>query len=163
MTPAKLGVRMVRYSFPVPLFHRRLHAGFIPAHPYPPLRSGLQQCPGCHTVETETKFAHIPNRGDSESSHLSTFLTGSDRGVLRPNLEDLYNGSNLKTVNVKYDTYPAASGCMTAVISEVPAKSKFHDIARRTLFLAGVIADGLPDSQNNPMPPAHKLSTQSVE
>jgi hypothetical protein len=27
MTPAKLGVRMVRYSFPVPLFHRRLHAG----------------------------------------------------------------------------------------------------------------------------------------
>jgi hypothetical protein len=27
MAPAKLGVRMVRYSFPVPLLHRRLHAG----------------------------------------------------------------------------------------------------------------------------------------
>jgi hypothetical protein len=38
MTPAKLGVRMVRYSFPVPPFHRRLHAGLSRRTPI--LRSG---------------------------------------------------------------------------------------------------------------------------
>jgi hypothetical protein len=32
MIAAKLEVRMVRYSFPVGLFHSLLHAGLIPAH-----------------------------------------------------------------------------------------------------------------------------------
>jgi hypothetical protein len=38
VTAAKLGVRMDRYSFPVPLFHRRLHAGL--SRRTPVFRSG---------------------------------------------------------------------------------------------------------------------------
>ena len=56
VTAAKLGVRMVRYSFPVPLFHRRSHAGLSRRTPI--LRPGF---PSVETIlrKIQQKYGHI--------------------------------------------------------------------------------------------------------
>jgi hypothetical protein len=55
VTAATLGVRMVRYSFPVPLFHRRSHAGLSRRTPI--LRPGF---PSVGTILRKIQQIHCP-------------------------------------------------------------------------------------------------------
>ena len=68
MTPAKLGVRMVRYSFPVPLFHRRLHAGL--ARRTRILRSGSVSLPQAHEKHKILPKYFLPNRLPTRYNYL---------------------------------------------------------------------------------------------
>jgi hypothetical protein len=79
VTAATLGVRMVRYSFPVPLFHRRSHAGL--SRRTPTLRSGPfslsgtqdQKCGRLHKTLDTSSIAKIA------SPHPAATLFGLSR------------------------------------------------------------------------------------
>ena len=118
----------------------------------------LQQCTGCHTVETGTGFKQIANRQSDQAAVLSKFLVGP-AGNPKPKLQDLWRPQPgaAQSATVNYDEFGGAD-CMTAGPSS--ATRSFHDIARRSLFLAAVATGVLPDASN------HRLqiySTQGVE
>jgi hypothetical protein len=123
----------------------------------------LQQCSLCHTVESNTVFAHLPNRDRNQSTVPSGFLIGKGKN-LHPSLVDLYYGEDsvVWPVKVPYTTYtgPAGGPCATPTVSPVCAKRKFHDVARRSLFLAAVQTDS---PLTNGLPQAIKFSTFSTE
>lgn len=99
---------------------------------------GLQQCSGCHSVETGTQFAHIPNRATTEDSVPSKFLAGSGPD---PTLGDIYYGTKqIFSQDVFYDTYklPAYSPVCSQKIAKQTTR-KFYDLGRRRLFLAAVL------------------------
>jgi hypothetical protein len=122
----------------------------------------LQQCSGCHTAESKTVFAHIPNRSRIAPSIPSGFLIGQGAASgknLHPSLVDLYYGNEkvVWPVTIGYQTY-AGGSCQTATNSM--ANCKFHDLARRTLFLAAAkTGTVLP----NFLPAAGKFSTFFTE
>ena len=78
-------------------------------------------------------FNHIPNRAAASSTQPSEFLVGP-KGTLRPCLEDLYypNLSVVSTVKINYQEGDGSTKQVTRY---------FHDIARRTLFLAWASLD----------------------
>jgi hypothetical protein len=124
----------------------------------------LQQCTWCHTTESHTLFAHIPNRLPNASSVPSVFLAGQDPqhgSNLHPSLVDLYYGEPtvVDSNSFTYTTYEGAgSPCGTAVTKQIVRK--FHDVARRTLFLAAVQTD---TAHNNGRPSADPFSTSFPE
>lgn len=123
---------------------------------------GLQECSGCHTTESRTEFQHLANRKKGATkSQPSNFLIGPDSsgGSMRPDPVDLYYpDSNLFwQVSIDYTTFGGAR-CTTPVRqTEV---RRFHDIARRTLFLAAASLDQ-PMNHGRFVPNA--MSTHSVE
>ena len=122
----------------------------------------LNQCRWCHATETGTTFTHIANRPANGSSQLSSFLVGP-ANVMRPKLEDLYNGNEtvVKKVSVSYEKF-STKGCTTMVHVDKGSVSKFHDIARRTLFLAALLHPFvLPDRGGTPV--AQQFSSRSIE
>lgn len=122
---------------------------------------GLQQCTLCHTTETGVQFAQIPNRLPKDASVPSGFLVGKSR-VIHPSLVDLYYGteSDIWSVDINYQSYvdPIRGLCETPKASEV--KRKFHDVARRALFLAATSTDSLVQAKE---PPAGQFSTFFTE
>ncbi len=119
----------------------------------------LQQCTGCHTVESNTNFAQIHNRKENESSVLSEFLIG--KGAVHPRLVDLYYGNQniVTTLSIRYTNYVGSPPCMTQNPNNVSQRT-FHDLARRTLFLAAVQTGAL---NSNGLPAATKFSTFFTE
>ncbi len=99
---------------------------------------GLQQCNLCHTVETGTLFQHIANRRPGENAKLSLFLTGN---TLKPTLEQLYNATASEPVTVNFQTY---TGDQCKVRTCKTVTRQFHDLARRSLFLAALITAPQP-------------------
>jgi len=124
----------------------------------------IQQCTLCHTSESAAPFAHIRNRAAYEtSSTVSGFLLGKDNGKnIHPYILALYSGDEnvVWKVDVPYDTY-TGSGCTTLVNPRPTVSIKFHDVARRTLFLAEVLNDSLLPV--NATPRAQRLSSHSIE
>ncbi len=120
----------------------------------------LQQCTSCHTVETQTDFMHVRNRLTTASSALSAFLVGPANNS-RPLLEDLYYAQNtVLAVDQCYIGYPGNSACTTGY--RRPVHQSFHDLARRTLFLAAILNDAVPVKGGSP-PHSASFSTQSIE
>ena len=121
----------------------------------------LQQCSWCHTTESGTVFQHIPNRPLHSSAVPSEFLVGK---TLHPQLADLYYGDPkaVSSVPVQYTTYTGLAGkpCQTAVSPPATVVRKFHDVARRTLFLAAIQTDPL---LHNLRPTANRFSTFFTE
>jgi hypothetical protein len=107
-----------------------------------------QQCTSCHSTETCTRFMHISNRLPGSSSRLSPFLiAGADQGptISLPSLADIYYADNkdhqdhkvIDIVSGQYATYtPDCAG------TQQPFVERFHDIARRALFLSEVVLLG---------------------
>jgi hypothetical protein len=120
----------------------------------------IQQCTFCHTSETGTMFQHIQNRGRGGSSQLSTFLQGHGPDTFKPSLIDLYNNSTsvAPKVSVGYQTFPVAN----CKVPAPPAVHQFHDIARRTLFLAALLNTSTAKGRKNPGQ-ASQFSSQSIE
>lgn len=124
----------------------------------------IQQCTGCHTAETNTKFTHLFDV-DSGKPVPSGFLIGQNRNSatnIHPSLVDLYypNDSVVWKVDVKYASF-TGSGCTTRTDDkDLPVStSRFHDVARRTLFLATLLATddkGIGDALS-------RFSTLSIE
>ncbi len=106
----------------------------------------LQQCTGCHSRETSTHLQHV-----SESGYISRFLV-PDRNVWNPSLEALAvdspdQPSATWDVTVRY----CVAGGSTAAPNDKNAldcpngrliveKRRFHDLARRRLFMATLLA-----------------------
>jgi len=121
----------------------------------------MQRCTGCHTVESRTQFNHIANRDSGENSKLSGFLIGEE-GDLHPPLLDLYTAKKSKVwqSEIKYKAYTGAMCDTPTTDDDSPTVvRKFHDIARRTLFLAGVLNDAFI----NTTPASQKWSSHSIE
>jgi hypothetical protein len=125
----------------------------------------LQQCTWCHTSETGTSFTHLQNRAPDSPSLPSAFPVGPDQTdgtTLHPSLLDLYycNAKSVSSANVSYTTYTGgfSNSCMTS--SGVNETHRFHDVARRTLFLASLLAE--PDN-NRGRSPADTFSTPFTE
>ena len=99
----------------------------------------LQQCSYCHTSETNTDFTHVGNRLTTQTkSPLSKFLTG---GSAQPALEQLFFGdTGLFPVQVKYQTYTAATGGSCTAPTTRTVQRNFNDLARRALFLSAVLS-----------------------
>ena len=106
----------------------------------------LQQCSWCHTGETGTHFAHVQNRRPKETAKLSGFLVGKGLATIQPKLEDLYYGNPTVVFQVKltYNTYSAPPQCTTLVNPQPLLDRRFHDVARRTLFLASFLSSKGP-------------------
>jgi hypothetical protein len=149
-------------SLPYPTTNDAKGAPSTLANPREDVRNllALQECTGCHTVETLPasasdgfKFNHIPNRLANETTKPSEFLIGP-AGKIRPDLVDLYapKPGIVSTVSISYAV--AAAG-QTKTITRY-----FHDVARRSLFLAAVSLDVAMDhKQFDPT----VFSTHSVE
>ena len=108
-----------------------------------------QQCTFCHGSETGTAFAHITNRAPGAPSRLSTFLAGTGRGksTAHPNLSDLYYATGpVQTVTLDYKEFHRAADGNCTIADPKPVVRRFHDIARRTLFMAAILTDPLPNS-----------------
>ncbi len=114
----------------------------------------LQQCAYCHSdAETGTEFAHIGNHMRAQPAKLSAFLTGRKPGaapdpVEKPSLDQLFSASTatnaakekfFDVVTVTYPTWKIGAGgtCQQAMGT---SDRRFHDLARRALFLAAVLA-----------------------
>jgi hypothetical protein len=111
---------------------------------------GMQQCSFCHTNETGTEFAHIPNRPTNLSSHLSAFLTGNPDGKINKLsiLQFWYAPDNVfSNLTVPYGGF-GADGKPCAPRPDAPADRSFNDLARRTWFLAGVLTFDRENSDN---------------
>jgi len=115
----------------------------------------IQQCTFCHGSETGTNFAHIANRVPdgpgvkATPSRLSTFLAGKgrDESTAHPNLADLYYGTGpVSAVELSYDVFPRAVDGTCTKSEPKTVYRYFHDIARRTLFMAAILTDPLPNS-----------------
>jgi hypothetical protein len=125
----------------------------------------LQQCTLCHTTESNTCFLHIPNRLRTRASVPSGFLIGQNpqSGMnLHPSLVDLYYGEQkvVWRVTLSYTTYGGrADGPCETVVSKQVSRN-FHDVARRTLFLAAVQTDSI---LHNARPLANQFSTFFTE
>jgi hypothetical protein len=122
---------------------------------------GLQECTGCHKNEAKTPFTHIANRRPDRDAVLSGFLVGKS-GNLRPILDDLYIGADsvVWPVEVEYQYYTGTGASCTTQATAGPVV-KFHDVARRTIFLAAAMND-IPTHRDGP-PAAQLLSTRSIE
>ena len=117
-------------------------------------------------AETKTTFTHFfdVDNGKLKPKPLpSGFLIGQDRehaANIHPSLVDLYypNDKVVWRVDVPYPSF-TGSGCTTPTDDKKPPRStsRFHDVARRTLFLATLLATG-----DNHVGDAWRLSTQSV-
>jgi hypothetical protein len=98
----------------------------------------LQQCSMCHGPETNNpEFTHIHKREPSTTvAGLSKFLTGN---VLKPTYEQLKPNAPVNqavfTAWVNYN----APGCKP---SDQTIPRRFHDLGRRSLFLAAVLVNG---------------------
>jgi hypothetical protein len=98
----------------------------------------LQQCTGCHASETGTDLQHV-----SETGSISNFLLPGGKWVV-----DLDSLRKTKPAFVSYcaamTTSAIPSGGGTAVCADgtrkVIVKRIFHDLARRKLFMASVLA-----------------------
>jgi hypothetical protein len=121
----------------------------------------LQQCSWCHTTETKTQFAHLPNRLPQDSSVPSGFLVGKGNN-LHPSLTDLYYGHEnvVWPVTIPYTTYGGPPSCQTQAANLANAVRKFHDVARRTLFLAAVQVEA---DFHRARSPAEQFSTSFTE
>jgi len=101
----------------------------------------LQRCSGCHAIESDTNFVHISNRTRATGSHLSKFLVGNNP---QPTLQQLYYGkeADVLYVSVPYLTYIDSASTPGTCDQPVQrsAQRKYHDLARRALFLAAVLA-----------------------
>jgi hypothetical protein len=115
----------------------------------------LEQCNQCHAAETGTGFNHIKNRNAGENAVLSSFLRGN--GTLKPSLGELYFADIkvIPPVTVAYQTY--GGECKT-LMDAPPVTRQFHDLARRALFLAALLADTTPG--DNAMSAAGELVTR---
>jgi hypothetical protein len=122
----------------------------------------LQQCTWCHTTETNTRFTHIPNRLANEASTPSEFLIGpGTKGAnIQPRLADLYYAKKevVWRFDLKYKTFTGTPNCTTAADVTIPRA--FHDVARRTLFLAAAQKDQL---QSDGKPKAGVFSAHFTE
>lgn len=121
-------------------------------HAYPITRNvlALQQCRYCHTDESNTLFVHIQNRQPNDNSQLSGFLLGTQKyaSVIPqlPTIEQLYAQPEPKpilTVKIPCDVYQGP-GCTSG-----PITRRYHDLARRGLFLATVLASDNPRVHSN--------------
>jgi hypothetical protein len=97
----------------------------------------LQQCSQCHFPETETEFMHVANKHPGATSAvLSKFLTGGDPNAsydqLSPSSASIKHVVNLNVM----------SGCASRSCPTVTVTRTFHDLGRRRLFLAAVLASG---------------------
>ena len=102
----------------------------------------LQQCNYCHTSETGTDFAQIANRLPGANAVLSPFLIGT--GTVKPTIQQLQNAANsgiANPVTVNFLTYTGANCDLREV---QPTTRRYHDLARRTLFLAALLASPRP-------------------
>jgi hypothetical protein len=120
----------------------------------------LQECTMCHTIESGTHFKHLPNRMPGVATTPSSFLVGN---TLHPDLIDLYYSTQkaVSPVTIPYQTYVRSSNNTCNVLGPVLAEKRmFHDVARRMLFLA---AETLDRANNDKLPAAAQLSTQSIE
>jgi hypothetical protein len=110
----------------------------------------LQQCTFCHTVETGTKFQQVTNRTHDGSSTLSSFLIGNNQP--KPTLADLQdpNSPALDRFCLSYCTssdrpakacpMPPADSCQAAGLKLSGEQRYFHDLGRRMLFMAALLA-----------------------
>jgi hypothetical protein len=126
---------------------------------------GLQECTMCHTAESGTHFQHLPNRLPGAATAPSAFLVGN---TLHPELIDLYYQTQtaVSPVSIVYQTYAAPSGSTTCNVPVPVLASEtrwFHDVARRTLFLAAEWWDQATARARDQPPSALHLSTQSIE
>ena len=116
----------------------------------------LQQCTFCHRGETGTRFTHISNRNTGEDATLSAFLGGGSKAgggkVLRPDLQALLSGD---PVVIPAVTVTLPDSCHTGKKPE--RQRQFHDLARRTLFLAALLASPQPGN------PAFEEARQLVD
>jgi hypothetical protein len=102
----------------------------------------MQQCTWCHSTETNTTFQHVTNRPVKGASFLSGFLAGQhpeNAHNLHPSMEDLYNGNRnvVWWASFNYDSFsPGRGGACNPEV--VPVVRKFHDLARRALFLVAI-------------------------
>jgi hypothetical protein len=123
----------------------------------------LQQCTRCHTLETGTVFTHLANRSPEASEVPSAFLIGKDSNP-HPTLKQLYYGDESAFLSVKIDyTHYTGSGrgpCNTA--TSTSTTRRFHDVARRSLFIAAVSTDR-PELFGNLPPVAQNFATSSTE
>jgi len=120
----------------------------------------IQQCTGCHTVETGTGFKHISNRRRNEAASISAFLAGKYNDP-KPKLADLWV-PDMNVVQGAKVTYTAYSGGGCTTPSQSSETRAFHDIARRSLFLAAVATGVLPDKTRR-YPQSQPYSTHGVE
>jgi hypothetical protein len=106
----------------------------------------MQQCTWCHSTETNTTFQHVTNRPAKGASFLSGFLAGQhpeNAHNLHPSLEDLYNGNSnvVWWASFNYGGFsPGRAGACNPEV--VPVVRKFHDLARRVLFLVAIQQKG---------------------
>jgi hypothetical protein len=103
----------------------------------------LQQCTLCHDVETQANFHHVRNRAAGADAELSKFLTGEQLDVP---LSELAGKVSRVCVNYCSDagngvacpgSTPDSQKCAAGKVASVTRE--FHDLARRRLFLAGVL------------------------
>jgi hypothetical protein len=96
----------------------------------------LQQCTGCHGSETNTDLQHV-----SEDGNISNFL-------LPARTEWDVDLDSLKRTTVRYCVAPNASSVPSGFgapvcppgARQVTSSRIFHDLARRKLFMASVLA-----------------------
>ena len=119
----------------------------------------LEQCTWCHSTETGTEFNHVPNRNPAAAAVLSKFLAGQHPlygATLHPDLTDLYYGNPAMVwvVKVPYQTYTGKPGapCNVPADPKPTAVRKYHDVARRTLFLAALLKDSGVLFKGRPLP-----------
>lgn len=116
------------------------------ARAYPITRNvlALQQCRYCHTVESQTDFQHIKNRLPMENSKISGFLLGSPgyRSDIPPlpTLAQLYTAESRCILTVDLCKTDPALNCKSRPIDQRNNIRRYHDLARRALFLATVLA-----------------------
>lgn len=98
----------------------------------------LQQCTFCHAGETNTEFMHVENRSPLQNvAPLSKFLTG---GNANATLEDLSGGVAFKA-EVRYYRPKAQRSSLCTEQRPDKLVRPFHDLGRRRLFIAAVLAD----------------------
>ena len=119
----------------------------------------LQQCTFCHTTETGTDFRHITNRMPGAPSRLSTFLAGTGT-TAKPKLSDLYYGTGpVRKVTLNYKEFHHAADGNCTIADPKPVVRRFHDIARRTLFLAAILTEPLPNGPFKVISTASRFGT----
>ena len=101
----------------------------------------LQQCSHCHLEETKTRFTHIANRKPDECvAALSPFLTGTNPNA---GLDDLRSQRQTHEVVVE-----PARHCSGTPCPPLPKITRyFHDLGRRRLFLAAVLAASAQENE----------------
>jgi hypothetical protein len=101
----------------------------------------LQRCRGCHAKEAGAIFTQISNRPADKPSILAHFLIGNNP---QPTLKELYYATqaNVFYTKVRYDTYVGTAESPTRCDQKVTKceTRRYHDLARRALFLAALLA-----------------------